>query len=264
MPVDRRASRVRQMFAAISHRYDLLNRLLSGTIDQRWRRRTVEILGKPSTAVLDVCTGTADLAREFVRAYGHDFTVVGVDFCRPMLEIGRRKLLPETAPDQFVLIEADAQRLPFPDAVFDIVTVAFGLRNVTDRSLGLSEMVRVCRPGGKVAILEFSMPQSRLLRRAYYVYFRRVLPAVGQAIAPNRFRAYEYLPESVLEFYTDEQMLAFMQAHGLRDTQAIPFTFGIANLYVGVRPAGSPGRCRPQATTAATAAVGYRHNGTAP
>ncbi len=240
MPVDRRGTRVRQMFAAISHRYDLLNRLLSATIDQRWRRRTVELLGKPAQAVLDVCTGTADLAREFIRCYGHDFRVVGVDFCRPMLEIGRRKLLPEAATGQFLLIEADAQRLPFADDLFDIVTVAFGLRNVTDRSVGLAEMVRVCRPGGKVAVLEFSLPRSQLLRRAYTVYFRRVLPAIGQAIAPNRFRAYEYLPESVLEFYTDEEMLSFMRAHGLTATQAIPFTFGIANLYVGTKPAEQP------------------------
>ena len=241
MGVDRRGARVREMFAAISHRYDLLNRLLSGTVDQRWRRRTARLLGRPTRAVLDVCTGTADLAREFLRLYGDGFAVVGADFCRPMLHIGKRKLRTAAPHRAFLLVEADAQRLPFASDSFDIVTVAFGLRNVADRSRGLAEMVRVCRPGGQVAILEFSMPRSPVLSRLYTLYFRRVLPAIGQAIAPNRHRAYRYLPESVLEFYSAEQMLAFMRQHGLCQTEAIPFTFGIAYLYVGRKPAEAAG-----------------------
>ncbi len=237
MGVDRTESRIRQMFAAISARYDLLNHLLSGGIDILWRKKTARLLGAPRARMLDVCTGTADLAIEFLRTHGGTFHVVGADFCRPMLEIGQRKLRHVAAAWQYLLVEADAQRLPFPDDSFDLVTVAFGLRNVTRHDQGLREMIRVTRPGGLIGVLDFSLPRVPIVRSLYLFYFRRILPLIGQTIARNREGAYEYLPASVLEFFEPEEMLQLFAQHGLVNCRAISFTLGIATLYVGQKAA---------------------------
>ena len=224
------------MFAEIARRYDLLNRLLSLSLDRRWRRRTVGLVpplgGGP---VLDVCTGTADLALAYCRAHRGRVGVVGADFCRPMLAIGREKSRRAKADRHLTLVEADAQRLPFPDEAFEIVSVAFGLRNVGDTDRGLREMVRVCRPGGRVAVLEFSLPQAWPLSTLYGWYFRRVLPVIGQALARNRQAAYNYLPQSVDEFPQREDLVGRMQSAGLSDVRFHLLTFGVAILYVGVR-----------------------------
>ncbi len=224
------------MFGEIARRYDLLNRLLSFSLDRRWRRRTVRRV-PPSEGgpVLDVCTGTADLALDYWRAGRPGIHVVGADFCRPMLEIARRKAHRAGAVGDLALVEADAQALPFADNAFEVVSVAFGLRNVSDTDRGLREMVRVCRPGGRVAVLEFAMPRARLLRSIYGWYFLRVLPAVGQALARNRQAAYNYLPESVGQFPQREALLARMCRAGLGELRFHPFTFGVAILYVGVK-----------------------------
>lgn len=156
MPVDKSADRVRQMFGEIARRYDLLNRLLSLGIDRSWRRRTIR-LAPPSGEgpILDLCTGTADLALAYWRAVRGTAPVVGADFCHPMLVIAREKVRRSGAGGSVSLVEADAQQLPFPDGTFQIVSVAFGLRNIADTDRGLREMVRVCRSGGRVAVLEF-------------------------------------------------------------------------------------------------------------
>ena len=224
------------MFGEIARRYDLLNHLLSLGIDRRWRRRTVWLV-PPSDGgpVLDVCTGTADLALCYWRAGRGRVRVVGADFCRPMLLLGEKKSRRARADGGLTLLEADAQQLPFADDRFEVVSVAFGLRNVSDTDRGLREMVRVCRPGGRVAILEFSLPEAWPLRKLYGWYFRFVLPIVGQALARNRQAAYNYLPQSVDEFPQREALAGQMQRAGLTQVRFYPFTFGVAILYVGVK-----------------------------
>src|SRR5438309_4102784 len=183
-PVDKSGTKVRSMFASIARRYDLLNHLLSLNIDRSWRRFTTRMVPpEPGVPVLDCCTGTADLALAYDRAAGGRCPVIGVDFCRPMLARGLAKARKGGAAGRVALIEGDAQRLPLPDDTFGVVTVAFGLRNVGDTVRGIDEMVRVARPGGKVAILEFSRPRGPLLGRLYLAFFRHILPRVGQAIA---------------------------------------------------------------------------------
>lgn len=236
MPVDKSARRVREMFGEIAGRYDLLNHLLSAGIDRWWRRRTVRVVPpQAGSPVLDVCTGTADLALAYWRAGGCRVPVVGTDFCRPMLAIARQKVRRARAGGWVHLIEADAQRLPFADNTFGVVSVAFGLRNVQDTEAALGEMARVCRAGGKVAILEFAMPRPRLLRAVYGWYFRHVLPRVGQALARNRRYAYHYLPASVGEFPQGESLCRQLTAAGLEQPACHWLTWGIAALYVGTK-----------------------------
>jgi len=234
MPVDKSSARVRRMFGEIAGRYDLLNHLLSLGIDRRWRRRTVRLVApQGDVPILDVCTGTADLALAYWRAGRKEVPVVGADFCHPMLVIGREKCRRAGAERHVRLVEADTQQLPFPDDTFQIVSVAFGLRNLSDTDRGLREMARVCRPGGRVAVLEFSMPRWRPLRAIYGWYFRHVLPRVGEAIARNRQGAYNYLPASVGEFPQEEELARRIRAAGLACVEYHRFSFGIATLYVG-------------------------------
>ena len=236
MTVDKSASRIRRMFGEIAGRYDLLNHLLSLGIDRYWRRRTTRLLPPAVGApILDVCTGTGDLALEYWRSGGGRVRIVGADFCRPMLAIAADKFRRAGAGQQIALVEADAQQLPFGDDHFQLVCVAFGLRNLSDTDRGLREMVRVCRPGGHVAVLEFSMPEARVLRALYGWYFRRVLPWVGEALARNRLGAYNYLPTSVGEFPRQEALTRRMHDAGLGQLRTCRFTLGIANLYVGVK-----------------------------
>jgi demethylmenaquinone methyltransferase / 2-methoxy-6-polyprenyl-1,4-benzoquinol methylase len=232
--VDKRESRIRRMFGDIAPRYDLLNHLLSLNIDRSWRRRTTRLVPPEGDGpILDVCTGTGDLALEYHAAGAGCVPVVGVDFCHPMLEQAKVKAAKRRVSAQF--LEADAQALPFPDDSFQITSVAFGLRNVTNTDRGLAEMARVTRPGGRVAILEFSKPRHWLFGRLYRFYFTHFLPRFGQAVARNRDDAYSYLPASVMQFPDYEALLAKMEQHGLKQTRYYPMTFGIATLYVGVK-----------------------------
>jgi len=235
MTLDQASARIRRMFGEIARRYDLLNHLLSLGIDRSWRRRTVKLVppGDHAAPILDVCTGTGDLALAYWRASGKATRIVGADFCRPMLAIGSRKYRRAAAGDRVTLVEADTMRLPFPDGTFQIVCVAFGLRNLSDPDKGLREMFRVCRPGGRVAVLEFSMPTACPLRAVYGWYFHRVLPWVGEALAGNRQGAYNYLPASVGGFPQADALAERMQAAGLGSVKYHRFTFGIATLYVG-------------------------------
>lgn len=235
--VDKSGDRVRQMFAEIAPRYDLMNHVLSLNIDRHWRAKTLRILNlKAGDAVLDTCTGTGDLAIAMARSLGPETEVVGSDFCGEMLEIARKKrakYLP--AHDHVEFIEADTQDLPFPDNHFQAVTVAFGLRNVAVTEKGLSEMTRVCKPGGQVAVLEFSKPKAFGLRHAYNAYFQHVLPRVGQSMSKNEHSAYRYLPESVQEFPCGEALADLMRQASLKDIRMVPMTFGVVTLYLGTK-----------------------------
>ena len=224
------------MFGEIAGHYDFLNHFLSLGIDRWWRRRTVRTVRPEGEApILDVCTGTADLALAYDRAARGRVPVVGLDFCRPMLEIGQKKVLRHGASDRISLVEGDAQSLPFRDDFFQIVSVAFGLRNVSDTDQGLRELFRVCRPGGKVAVLEFSTPRFRVVGAIYHWYFNKILPKIGQAIAPNAFSAYNYLPESVSQFAEGEALLEKMRAAGAQHAWYRRLSFGVATLYIGAK-----------------------------
>ena len=238
--VDKSGAKVRGMFAEIAPRYDLTNRLLSGGIDVRWRRLTVHRAPPPETgAILDVCTGTGDLALAYAAASGPGVRVVASDFCRPMLDLGIEKARASGADVEWV--EADAMALPFPTASFDLVTVAFGLRNIADTARGLAEMARVLKPGGRLAILEFSLPRNRLVRGLYLWYFRRVLPCLGNAVARNRSDAYTYLNRSVEEFPSGARLAALIGAAGFDRVTMVPLTLGIATLSIATRSAGEAG-----------------------
>jgi len=236
MPVDKSENRVREMFGQIAPRYDFLNHFLSLGIDHYWRWRTVRKVAPQGDApILDVCCGTGDLALAFAKKTPAAVKVVAADFCPQMLEIGRQKGAKSAAAERLTWVEADTQNLPFPDNQFQVVSVAFGLRNVTDTDRGLREMTRVCRPGGRVAVLEFSQPQWQPFKAIYGWYFRHVLPRIGQAIARNGHDAYNYLPSSVGEFPYGQALANRMQAAGLGKVTWHPLTLGVATLYIGVK-----------------------------
>ena len=225
------------MFGDIAPRYDLLNHLLSLNVDRYWRWRTTRLVPPEGTApILDLCTGTGDLALAYDRAAGRRVPVVGADFCHAMLIRAGQKARRRQADDRIRFLEADAQQLPLADGQFQITAVAFGLRNVTDTDRGLAEMVRVTRPGGKVAILEFSQPRGRLFGPLYRFYSNWVLPWIGQLISRSPDNAYRYLPASVREFPDGEALADRLRQHGLIDVRWYPLTFGIATLYVGTKP----------------------------
>jgi demethylmenaquinone methyltransferase/2-methoxy-6-polyprenyl-1,4-benzoquinol methylase len=232
--VDKRETRIRRMFGNIAPSYDLLNHLLSLNIDRYWRWRTTR-LAPPRGAdpILDLCTGTGDLALAYDRAARGRVPIVGADFCHEMLVRATLKTHQRRADQRIRYLEADAQHLPFPDNHFQIAAVAFGLRNVTNTDRGLAEMVRITQPGGQVAILEFSQPRHWLCGRLYRFYFRYLLPFIGQAISRSQDNAYGYLPASVMQFPDGEALAERMRAHGLSEVRWYPFTFGIATLYLG-------------------------------
>jgi demethylmenaquinone methyltransferase/2-methoxy-6-polyprenyl-1,4-benzoquinol methylase len=244
--VDKSEERIRRMFGEISPRYDFLNHFLSGGTDWYWRWRAVRAAAPRGDApILDVCSGTGDLALAYWKKGGGKVPVVGADFTQEMLVIADQKAAGprrqaaltqgenENQRVPFVFLQADTQRLPFADGQFQIVCVAFGLRNVTDTSRGLREMIRVCQPGGKIVVLEFSLPTNRLLRGLYTWYFRNILPRIGQLLARNSQAAYNYLPESVSEFPYGEKLASLMKECGLATVTFIPLTCGIATLYIG-------------------------------
>jgi demethylmenaquinone methyltransferase / 2-methoxy-6-polyprenyl-1,4-benzoquinol methylase len=234
MPVDKSSDRVRRMFGQIAGRYDFLNHLLSLGIDHYWRWQTVRrVPPRGELPILDLCTGTGDLAFAYDRAACGKVNIIGADFCHEMLEIARNKAAGDGRDSRITFLEADAQSLPLPTDAFQIVSVAFGLRNVADTDRGLAEMVRVVAPGGRVAVLEFSSPTREPFKSLYGWYFRNVLPRIGQLIARNSASAYEYLPASVGEFPQGEALAERMCAAGLDDVRCYPLTLGVATLYVG-------------------------------
>jgi demethylmenaquinone methyltransferase/2-methoxy-6-polyprenyl-1,4-benzoquinol methylase len=247
MPVDKSSDRVRRMFGRIAGRYDSLNHLLSFGIDHYWRRRTVRLVpprtqdGSRPLPILDVCTGTGDLALAYDRAARGTTTIIATDFSPEMLAIGQQKAKLAGADGRLAFLEADTQSLPLSSDQFQIVCVAFGLRNVADTNRGLAEMVRVAAPGGRVAVLEFSSPSRQPFKSIYGWYFRRVLPRIGRLFAHESGDAYEYLPQSVGEFPQGEAMCQRMRDAGLLDVRSYPLTFGVATLYVGTKGLSAAG-----------------------
>ena len=234
--LDKRETRIRRMFGDIAPRYDFLNHLLSLNVDRYWRWRTTRLVPPDGTApILDLCTGTGDLALAYDRAAGRRAPVVGADFCHEMLIRAGQKACQRQADQRIRFLEADAQQLPLADGQFQITTVAFGLRNVTDTDRGLAEMIRVTRPGGKVAILEFSQPRGLLFGPLFRFYSNWILPYIGQMISRSRDNAYRYLPASVREFPDGEALADRLRRQGLNDVRWYPLTFGIATLYVGTK-----------------------------
>jgi demethylmenaquinone methyltransferase/2-methoxy-6-polyprenyl-1,4-benzoquinol methylase len=228
--LDKSPRRIREMFDSISPRYDFLNHLLSLNTDVLWRRRAAERCGPEPRRVLDVCSGTGDLALELRRRWGCD--VVAADFAFQMIRRARAKGrgLPGLRFQQ-----ADTLRLPFRNATFDACAVAFGIRNVADMAAGIREMARVVKPGGRVVVLEFTLPPGRLVRRGYLFYFTRILPLVGELIAPTRGGAYRYLPKSVTAWPNPGELQAVMERSGLEKVQVDLLTFGIAAIHVGTK-----------------------------
>jgi demethylmenaquinone methyltransferase/2-methoxy-6-polyprenyl-1,4-benzoquinol methylase len=227
-------ARIRGMFAAIAGTYDFLNHLLSLNQDKAWRRACVEAAGvRSGDVVLDVCTGTGDLAMELARAVGPTGRVVGTDFCEAMVRLGVPKAAAAGAP--VGLGVADTLRLPFRDASFRAVTVGFGIRNVADLAAGIREMARVTAPGGRVAILEFTQPSNPLFRFVYYVYFLILLPILGNLVTGGKRNAYGYLPRSVLGFPGRERLRRLAEECGLRDVRVVARTFGIITIHVGTK-----------------------------
>jgi len=227
------ASWVRRMFGRVAHRYDLANHLLSFNVDKHWRASTVRrvrsILDRPEARVLDVCCGTADLALALER--GSACRVLGSDFCHPMLVAARDKVARKHARAD--LFESDALHLPVRDGSLDLITVAFGFRNLANYEAGLREMHRALRPGGVVAILEFSQPPNRAFGALYNFYSRRVLPLIGGAISGSR-DAYTYLPESVRKFPTAPQLAGNMRTAGFGQVSFEYLTGGIVALHYGI------------------------------
>jgi demethylmenaquinone methyltransferase/2-methoxy-6-polyprenyl-1,4-benzoquinol methylase len=236
--LDKSNARVREMFRQIAPRYDLMNHLLSLNIDKYWRSCAVKRLRLvPGVPVLDVCTGTGDLALSIANAAPAGVEVVGSDFCYAMLEIARKKRIADSPSERIDFLEADSQQLPFDSGRFQCVTVAFGLRNVADTDLGLREMTRVCRKGGQVMVLEFSKPTAFGLRQGYNFYFTHILPRIGQLVARNNKAAYEYLPDSVSRFPDGQELADRMTAAGLTDVKFTPLTFGVCTIYEGTKAA---------------------------
>ncbi|MCU0442618.1 MAG: bifunctional demethylmenaquinone methyltransferase/2-methoxy-6-polyprenyl-1,4-benzoquinol methylase UbiE [Bacteroidia bacterium] len=224
---------VEQMFDSIAPRYDLLNRLLSLGIDKGWRKKAIQSLASTQPKyILDVATGTADLA---IAALALNPTkITGVDISELMLSVGRTKISKQNLDPRIELLRADSEALPFESHTFDAVTVAFGVRNFENLQKGLDEMYRVLKPGGRIAVLEFSTPQSFPTKQLYLFYFKYILPLWGGLISKNK-EAYTYLPESVKHFPEGSQFLAYVNRSGFTQANVQPLTFGICSLYTATK-----------------------------
>ena len=237
---DRESGRIRRMFGRIAPRYDRANRLLSLSVDRRWRRvarRELERRLPPDPRILDLCTGTGDLALELAGVG----SVVACDFSHPMLVLGREKASRSASGRRIAFAEGDALKLPFPDRSFDAVSIAFGLRNLESYRQGLTEMHRVLRPGGLLAILEFTLPTLPLFRSLYLFYFVRILPRLGGWISGHG-HAYDYLSRSVRQFLPPGDLDRLLEGAGFREIHHRTLSAGIACLHLGRKP-GSDG-CR--------------------
>ncbi len=225
---------IKTMFASIAHRYDLLNHILSLSIDRYWRRCVVrelrKLISRTPVLALDLCCGTADLALT-LSPLGK---VVGCDFCHPMLARGNMKLKAKNKTDIIFLVEGDALNLPFPNDSFDVVTVAFGLRNLANPRTALIEMHRILRRGGAIAILEFSKPSTPALAPLFNFYFHKVVPKIGRLISKQN-DAYDYLPTSASKFLDQESLSTLMTDLGFQSVRFRNLTGGISALHVGVK-----------------------------
>lgn len=226
------------MFATIAARYDLLNHLLSGNVDKRWRaivaKALFATLSNREARILDVACGTGDLSLKLFRS--GEARIIGLDFCRPMLEIAAMKATKVSRVGASLpFVEGDALNLPFGDGSFAAATIAFGLRNLASVEAGFKELLRVLQPGGRVAVLEFSKPKAPILRSLFRIYFTKLLPLFGGLVSGSR-SAYEYLPDSVSRFPDQEELAAMMKQAGFAEVSYQNLTGGIAALHLGTRP----------------------------
>jgi demethylmenaquinone methyltransferase/2-methoxy-6-polyprenyl-1,4-benzoquinol methylase len=232
--ISRSPDRISAMFDDIAPRYDFLNHLLSAGIDRYWRKRAIRSLALTGReCVLDLCTGTGDLAIEARTATPGAARVLGVDFSGAMLTLGLDKLRRRKLDSTIALVRGDASRIPLADGSVDALTIAFGIRNVEDRAAACREMRRVIAPGGRLAILEFAMPTSPLFRQLYLSYFRHVLPRIGRWISGHA-TAYAYLPASV-DVFEPQKFMELLRQSGFADVRADPMTFGSVFLYTAKR-----------------------------
>lgn len=223
---------IQKMFGAIAPHYDFLNRLLSLGIDQHWRSKAAKLVRyKHGSRILDVATGSGDLALRIAKTTPSSVRITGVDFCKEMISLGEKKVKTSPYVGRIDFRVAPCEDLPFSDNIFDSVTIAFGIRNVVDRCEGLTEMRRVLKPGGRIIILELSTPRSFLLRQIYCCYFHKLLPMIGGFFSCHK--AYRYLPDSVQEFPRTEEFSSIISKLGFQNVQVQELTFGIANLFVG-------------------------------
>ena len=235
MVVDKSPDRISGMFDAIAPRYDLLNTVLSGGLDRYWRRRAIRALGLSGSEVLvDVCTGTADVAIAAARARHGAAKVLGVDFSGAMLAHGIEKTRGADLASRIQLIRGDAMNLPVRSESADGVTIAFGIRNVANPDVACAELRRVLRPGGRLAILEFGLPVVPAVRPLYLWYFRHVLPRIGRAVSRHD-AAYSYLPESVGAFPWGEAFASLLRGARFNNVRSRPLTLGIVYLYTAER-----------------------------
>ena len=234
--VEEKADKVAEVFHSVAGNYDLMNDLMSGGIHRLWKRVTIEMSGvRPGHHVLDIAGGTGDLAAKFSRIVGPEGTVVLADINDSMLKVGRDRLVDRGITDNVRFSQADAQHLPFPDNTFDVITIAFGLRNVTDKDMALRSMLRVLKPGGKLLVLEFSKPPNPLLSKIYDGYSFNVLPKLGKLFA-NDADSYQYLAESIRMHPNQETLLQMMDTAGFEHTDYHNMTGGIVALHRGVKP----------------------------
>lgn len=224
---------VREMFAGIADKYDLLNSVLSFNQHKAWRRLAVR-LAKPAVAsqCLDVCTGTGDFALDLAKAVGFKGRVIASDFCEPMIRNGLPKMASAAAP--VAMMVADCEKLPYPSDLFEAVTVGFGIRNVAHIEKAVGEMARVAKPGGRVVILEFNRPLQRWYKPFIDLYLFHVLPRIGGLF--SRKEAYTYLPESMKHFVSREKLAETMEGAGLTDIQITNLNFGTVCIHIGTKP----------------------------
>jgi demethylmenaquinone methyltransferase/2-methoxy-6-polyprenyl-1,4-benzoquinol methylase len=233
--ISKSPDRIAGMFDAIAGRYDVLNHLLSAGIDRRWRRRAVHSLRLTGRErLLDLCTGTADVAIAALQASPGAARVVGVDFAAAMLRVGVEKSRRKRLGDRLTLVRGDATRLPIADASIDAVTIAFGIRNVEQVAIACNEMHRVLKPGGRLAILEFAVPTTPGVSALYVWYLNQVLPRIGRAISRHH-AAYGYLPASIGAFASPEEFVKILRQAGFAEIAAAPLTFGSVILYTARR-----------------------------
>lgn len=232
---DAKAGMVADVFHSVAARYDVMNDLMSGGIHRIWKRFTIELSGvRKDNSVLDIAGGTGDLAARFAELVGPEGRVVLADINDSMLQVGRDKLLDTGRVSNIEFVQADAQFLPFPDESFDCVTIAFGLRNVTDKDLALRSILRVLKPGGRLLVLEFSKPENELLSKAYDTYSFRILPIMGRLIA-NDSDSYQYLAESIRKHPDQQTLLEMMEDAGFVQCQFHNMTGGIVALHRGLK-----------------------------
>ena len=226
---------VRGVFDSVADRYDLMNDLMSAGIHRLWKRFTIELSAvRPGQTVLDIAGGTGDLSARFSKLVGTDGKVILADINASMLQVGRDKLLDAGAFGNLHMVQCDAQYLPFPDNSVDCITIAFGLRNVTDKALALRSMERILKPGGRLLILEFSKPTNPLLEKIYDTYSFRILPMMGRLVA-NDEESYRYLAESIRKHPDQDTLMAMMEDAGFVDCQYHNMTGGIVAVHRGIK-----------------------------